>query len=81
MPRLDFVSAAKYKIILIIIFLNFDLYKLNIQIQISLMIGNLHLADLLTDNFSKNRQNRDILYIYEQANGGKKAVNKKEVPG
>ena len=46
-----FVSAAKYKII-------------NIQIQISLMIGNLHLAGLLTDNFSKKRKNRDKLYIY-----------------
>ena len=34
-------------------FLNFDIYKLNIQIQISLMIGNLYLAGLITDNIFK----------------------------
>ena len=42
------------------------------------MIGNLHLAGLITDNVKKKRER---YYIYEQANGGKKSVNKKEVPG
>ena len=41
------------------------------------MIGNLYLAGLVTDNLKKI----ETYYIYEQANGGKKAVNKKEVPG
>ena len=36
-------------LMIIIIFLNFILiYKLNIQIQISLVIGNLYSADLIT---------------------------------
>ena len=38
------------------------MYKLNIQIQISLMIGNLYLAGLITDNI-KEKKIRDILYI------------------
>ena len=37
------------------IFLNFDIYKLNILIQISLMIGNLYSAGLITD-YIKNKQ-------------------------
>ena len=41
------------------------------------MIGNLHLAGLITDNVKK----KERYYIYEQANGGKKSVNKEEVPG
>ena len=39
------------------------------------MIGNLYLAGLITDILQKKD------YIYEQANGGKESVNKKEVPG
>ena len=58
-------------------FLNFDIYKLNIQIQISLMIGNLYLAGLITDNIKI----KETSYIYEQASGGKISVNKKDAPG
>ena len=43
------------------------------------MIGNLHLAGLITVNVKTTKKKR--YYIYEQANGGKKSVNKKEVPG
>ena len=45
------------------------------------MIGNLHLAGLITDNVKKQIKKKERYYIYEQANGGKKSVNKKEVPG
>ena len=45
------------------------------------MIGNLHLAGLITDNIKKKKKERETYYINEQANGGKKAVNMKEVPG
>ena len=62
---------------IIIIFLKLDIYKLNIQIQFSLMIGNLYLAGLITDNIKIKKK---ILYN-EQASGGKISVNKKEVPG
>ena len=47
------------------------------QIQIPLMIGNFYLAGLLTDNVIKKIE---TYYIYVQANRGKKAANKKEVP-
>ena len=39
------------------------------------MIGNLYLAGLITDSIKKI----ETYYIYEQANGGKRSVNKKEV--
>ena len=55
--------------------LNLFIYKLNIQIQISLMIGNLYLAGLITDNFIEKIE---TYYIYERANAQKNAVNKKE---
>ena len=51
----------------LIIIQNFDIYKLNIQIQISLTIGNLHLAGLITDNDKKKKikktKKKEILYI------------------
>ena len=44
------------------------------------MIGNLYLAGLITDNV-KTRKKVETYCIYEQASGGKKVINKKEVPG
>ena len=43
------------------------------------MIGNLYLAGLITDNIKEKKIK--TYYIYEQASGGKKPVNKEEVPG
>ena len=62
------------------LFLYIDIYKLNIQIQISLIIGDLYLAGLITGNI-KTRKEIETYRIYEQASVGKKAIDKKEVPG
>ena len=59
--------------------LNFNIYKLKIQIQISLMIGNIYLDGQITDDIKERKI--ETFYIYEQASGGKKSVYKKDVPG
>ena len=43
------------------------------------MIGNLYLAGLITDNIKE--KTIEIYNIYEQANGGRKSVDKKEGQG
>ena len=66
------------------------IYKLNIQIQISLVIGNLYSADLITgissikkklmNNFTNKMTNRKK-NLMRRINGCKETVCRKEGPG
>ena len=67
------------------------IYKLNIQIQISLVIGNLYSADLITgissikkklmnkyNNKMTNRKNKEKKNLMRRIKGCKETVNRKE---
>ena len=62
-------------IIIIFLKLHFHIYQLNMQIQISLMLGNLHLASLSTD-ISTHQANKEKINRKER-----ETVSMTEGPG